>query len=83
MAPKFLEALVALWKASDRLCSKRLKPLIPIFLPALERHGRLDLGRGEDQVVGFFSGCRSLAADEKPMLEATFDVQGRRIRAQS
>lgn len=43
MAPKFLEALVALWKASDRLCSKRLKPLIPILLPALERHGRLDL----------------------------------------
>ncbi|WP_246505995.1 hypothetical protein [Mesorhizobium silamurunense] len=38
-----LEALVALWEASDRLCSKRLKPLIPILLPALERHGRLDL----------------------------------------
>jgi hypothetical protein len=35
--------LVALWEASDRLCSKRLKPLIPILLPALERHGRLDL----------------------------------------
>jgi len=32
-----------LWEASDRLCSKRLKPLIPILLPALERHGRLDL----------------------------------------
>ncbi|WP_287096262.1 hypothetical protein [Mesorhizobium sp.] len=38
-----LEALVALWEASDRLCSKRLKPLIPILLPAVERHGRLDL----------------------------------------
>ncbi len=37
------EALVALWEASDHLCSKRLKPLIPILLPALERHGRLDL----------------------------------------
>ena len=37
------EALIALWEASDRLCSKRLKPLIPILLPALERHGRLDL----------------------------------------
>ncbi|WP_348628911.1 hypothetical protein [Sinorhizobium sp. CCBAU 05631] len=34
---------MALWEASDRLCSKRLKPLIPILLPALERHGRLDL----------------------------------------
>ncbi|WP_234842836.1 transposase family protein [Sinorhizobium meliloti] len=37
------EALIVLWEASDRLCSKRLKPLIPILLPALERHGRLEL----------------------------------------
>ena len=35
------EALIVLWEASDRLCSKRLKPLIPVLLPALERHGRL------------------------------------------
>ena len=41
--PEVREALVALWEASDRLCSKRLKPLIPILLPALERHGRLEL----------------------------------------
>jgi hypothetical protein len=32
-----------LWEASDRICSKRLKPLIPTLLPALERHGRLTL----------------------------------------
>ncbi|MER9165615.1 hypothetical protein [Mesorhizobium sp. M0715] len=37
------EALVVLWKASERLCSKRLRPLIPVLLPALERHGRLEL----------------------------------------
>jgi hypothetical protein len=35
------EALIALWEASDQLCSKRLKPLLPVLLPALERHGRL------------------------------------------
>ena len=35
------EALVALWEASDQLCSKRLKPIIPVLLPALERHGQL------------------------------------------
>src|SRR5512132_853365 len=35
------EALIALWEASDRLCSKRLKPLLPVLLPTLERHGRL------------------------------------------
>lgn len=28
--PEVREALVALWEVSDRLCSKRLKPLIPI-----------------------------------------------------
>ena len=35
------EALVLLWEVSDRVCSKRLKPMIPVLLPALERHGQL------------------------------------------
>jgi hypothetical protein len=35
------EALIAVWEASDRVCSKRLKPLVAVLLPALERHGRL------------------------------------------
>src|SRR5215472_2446872 len=35
------QALIVLWEASDRLCSKRLKPIIPVLLPALERHGQL------------------------------------------
>ena len=39
------EALIALWEASDRICSKRLKPLIPVLLPALERHGAADARR--------------------------------------
>ena len=34
---------MVLWEASDRLCSKRLKPLIPVLLPALEWHDRLDV----------------------------------------
>lgn len=33
------EALVVLWEASDRVCGKRLKALLPILVPALERHG--------------------------------------------
>lgn len=44
------DALVALWEASDRICGKRLKVMIPTLLPALERHGRLRLdktGRGQ------------------------------------
>jgi hypothetical protein len=36
-------ALVVLWEASDRLCGKRLRPLIPVLLDAMERHGHLDL----------------------------------------
>ncbi|WP_245444659.1 hypothetical protein [Microvirga sp. KLBC 81] len=43
------EALVVLWEASDRLCSKRLKPMIPILLPALARYGRLDV---DDELQG-------------------------------
>jgi hypothetical protein len=35
------ESLIVLWEASDRICSKRLKPLIPVLLTALERHGRI------------------------------------------
>ncbi len=56
-APKFLgrrgrrclydqavtEALIVLWEASDRVCGKRLKALLPILVPALERHGHLRL----------------------------------------
>ena len=37
------EALVVLWEAGDRICGKRLKPLIPLLIPAMERHGYLAL----------------------------------------
>src|SRR5579862_5210252 len=36
-------ALIVLWEASDRVCGKRLRALLPILLPALERHGHLRL----------------------------------------
>ena len=36
-------ALVLVWEASDRVCGKRLKPLIPILVEAMERHGHLKL----------------------------------------
>ena len=37
------DAMTALWEASDRVCGKRLKVMIPTLLPALERNGRLTL----------------------------------------
>ena len=36
-------ALIVLWEAGDRICGKRLKALLPILLPALERNGHLKL----------------------------------------
>ena len=36
-------ALIVLWEASDRVCGKRLQPLLRILLPALERNGHLRL----------------------------------------
>ena len=38
------EALVVLWEASDRICGKRLKALLPTLVEAMERHGHLRLG---------------------------------------
>lgn len=38
-----LQALIVLWEASDRVCGKRLRPLLPILVTALERHGHLGL----------------------------------------
>ena len=37
------EALVVLWEASDRICGKRLKALLPVLLPALEKHRHMSL----------------------------------------
>ena len=37
---------MVLWEASDRVCGKRLKPLIPMLVDALERHGHLRLHDG-------------------------------------
>jgi len=32
-----------LWEAGDRICGKRLKPLIALLIPVMERHGHLVL----------------------------------------
>src|SRR3982075_3402219 len=45
------DALVALWEASDRICGKRLKVMIPTLLPSLERHGRLKLDQAGRALV--------------------------------
>ncbi len=37
------QALMVLWEASDRICGKRLRVLIPVLIDAMERHGHLAL----------------------------------------
>jgi hypothetical protein len=43
--------LVALWEASDWICGKRLRVMIPTLLPSLERHGRLKLDQTDRELV--------------------------------
>ena len=45
------DALLALWEASDRVCGKRLSAMIPALLPALQRHGRLQLTSEERELL--------------------------------
>jgi hypothetical protein len=50
--PRVCSALAALWEASDRVCSKRLKVMIPVLLPALERHGTIQIdAKTRDQLL--------------------------------
>ena len=37
------ESLIVLWEGSDRICSKRLKEILPSLIDSLERHGHLQL----------------------------------------
>ena len=37
----FRRTLLVLWEASDRVCRKRLRALLPTLVPALEHHGHL------------------------------------------
>lgn len=37
------EALIVIWEASDRVCGKRLRPLVPVLVEAMERHGDIQL----------------------------------------
>ncbi len=64
------EALIVVWEASDRVCGKRLRPLVPLLIDAMERHGHLQLA---PEVRG-----RLLA-----MSAATIDRALREVRGQA
>lgn len=44
-------AVIVLWEASDRVCGKRLRALLPILLPALERNGHLHVAEPMRQKI--------------------------------
>jgi hypothetical protein len=39
-------ALIMIWEASDRICGKRLQPLLEPLIEAMERHGHVALSQG-------------------------------------
>ena len=42
-SPEVQRALVLIWEATSRICSKRLVPFLPEMVAAMERHGHLSL----------------------------------------
>ena len=72
------QALIVLWEASDRVCGKRLRALVPILLPALERHGHLQL----DPVVRDKLTSISAASMDRLLSEARAGKHGRKPRKQ-
>jgi hypothetical protein len=69
-------ALVVLWEASDRICGKRLRPLVPLLLEAMERHGHLDLA--SEVRAGLLA--MSAATMDRALKEAKAGTRGGRQR---
>jgi hypothetical protein len=70
------DAMTALWEASDRVCGKRLKVMIPTLLPALEQHGRLRLGQADrDRVLAI-----SAATIDRLLVDVKIAASGGRRR---
>ena len=70
------QALIVLWEASDRLCSKRLKPIIPVLLPAVERHGQLAI----DETIRALLLAISPATIDRLLSEVRLVARGGRRR---
>ena len=56
------EAIVVLWEASDRICGKRLKALMPVLVEAMERHGAPETRCGDPR-----RGTRHERVDDRPV----------------
>lgn len=76
-----LHALTILWEASDRVCGKRLKSVIPQLIESMERHGHLRL---EGQVRKKLMSASAATIDRllKPVRKETV-IRRRRRREKS
>ena len=78
-ALKMSEATV--WEASDQVCSKRLKPLVPVLLPALKLPAEGDVGAGngdprlQHQVLRLVSPAISARGLRAPGSSALSELQ--------
>ena len=67
------EALRVLWEASDRLCSKRLKPFLPEMIKVLRQHGEQHIDASAETQL-----CRISPATIDRLLRPYRQVGGRR-----
>jgi hypothetical protein len=68
-----VRALRIVWEASDRLCSKRLKPFLPEMMHILRRHGELDIDAITENQL-----CRMSPATIDRLLQPWRRLGGRR-----
>jgi len=68
-----LEALRSAWEATDRLCSKRLKPFLPELISILRRHGDRTMTPDVDRQL-----CQMSASTIDRLLRPWRKVGGRR-----
>src|SRR6266849_5513009 len=73
------QALIVFWEASDRVCGKRLKPLLPVLLPALEGHGHVRL----DPTVRQHLLAVSASTIDRMLSGARASAGGRRSRGKT
>ncbi len=69
------EALIVLWEAADRICSKRLKVLMPTLTEAMERHGHLLL---DETVRGLLLSMSAATMDRRLQRVRERAFEGRR-----
>ncbi len=73
------QALIVLWEASDRICGRRLKPLLLVLLPALERQGHISL----DPAVRTQLLAVSASTMDRMLSGARASAGGRRARTRT